>query len=345
MCFEGPKSSDRPMVHYRTQPHLRLGALVQASAPRDSHGAAAQAMVRGGEVMVERLPVRVGDHVFRSDIAFIAGRPKAPVVLVFPNYAGKKQFDVDQAVFLARLGYVGVAVDIYGESSEYKAVDRNPNKDSSEEAVVKHWRGAFNSMNELLRNPAELHRRMDSTLRAAREHHSAHPTMAGGIGYCFGGVCVLEAVRAGLDLQGVVSFHGLLQSKPIFIPGVSEGEEKDFDFKVNPVPPVSARGYATWCKVVVENGDEDHLVSDKSIAEWKKEFNKHNVDWRFHNHAKTPHGFALPPGVWATGYNEAADRRSTLSMISLFSEVWPEVHPDLSVRRNAAGTLLQPAKF
>lgn len=43
-------------------------------------------------------------------IAYVAGRPPGPVVMVHHNYAGSKQFDVDQAAFLARCGYVGVAI-------------------------------------------------------------------------------------------------------------------------------------------------------------------------------------------------------------------------------------------
>ena len=60
------------------------------------------------------------------------------------------------------------------------------------------------------------------------------------------------------------------------------------------------------------------------------------------NHAKTPHGFALAPGVFSTAYHELADRRSTLSMLSLFAEVWPE-YPQFAVERNACGTVLGQA--
>ena len=49
-----------------------------------------------------------------------------PVVLVLPNYAGMKQFDKDQAVFLAKLGYIGLAVEVFHETEDYKYADRNP---------------------------------------------------------------------------------------------------------------------------------------------------------------------------------------------------------------------------
>ena len=39
-----------------------------------------------------------------------------PVVLVIHNYQGLKFFDVDVAEYLARIGYVGVAIDMYGNT-------------------------------------------------------------------------------------------------------------------------------------------------------------------------------------------------------------------------------------
>jgi hypothetical protein len=59
-------------------------------------------------------------------------------------------------------------------------------------------------------------------------------------------------------------------------------------------------------------------------------------------HSRTPHGFALAPGMWATGYHEDADRRSTLSMLRLFAEVWPDF-PQHPVTVNACGTVLRQA--
>lgn len=339
MCFDGPKPSDRPSVHYKTQAHLRLDNSGRCQRFPQHIRSIHSSTTGGSTVRCESLPVTFEGYTYRSEIAFKEGSEKAPVILVFPNYAGKKQFDVDQAVFLAKLGYVGVAVDLYKETPEYSQQDRNPNKDTPEELVAKHWRGAFGSMNGLLRNPATLRGLMAATLATARGHSHAHPKYAGGIGYCFGGACVLECVRGGLDMQAVVSFHGVLQTFPLFIPGLMGGkkEEKEFDRKVNPAPFTK---YTSECKVLIENGDLDTIVPPPSIDAFKKEMDEQKVDWQFHNHAQTPHGFALPLGVWATDYNEAADRRSTLSMISLFVETWPEFSPDTSVSHNAAGAPL-----
>ena len=37
-------------------------------------------------------------------------------------------------------------------------------------------------------------------------------TKIGLIGFCFGGMAVIEAARSGQHLSGIVSFHGLLQN-------------------------------------------------------------------------------------------------------------------------------------
>ena len=73
-----------------------------------------------------------------------------------------------------------------------------------------------------------------------------------------------------------------------------------------------------------------------------EEFDTADIDWRFNNHAQTPHGFALSPGCYNNEYDEAADRRSTLSMLSLFAEVFPDV-PQQPVPSNACGTVLGQA--
>merc|ERR1712080_300263 len=95
--------------------------------------------------------------------------------------------------------------------------------------------------------------------------------------------------------------------------------------------------HSKMCKVLIENGDLDDAVPPESLAHWKKEMDECGIDWRFNNHAQTPHGFALAPGLISSAYVEAADRRSTLSMLSLFAEVWPDFR-QFPVECNACGT-------
>ena len=91
---------------------------------------------------------------------------------------------------------------------------------------------------------------------------------------------------------------------------------------------------------MIENGANDELVPNESKERFFAEMNEAGVDWVFNHHAHTPHGFALPPTIGPPGrLYEPADRRSTVSMLSLFRELFPQVTQN-PVRHNAAGTAI-----
>ena len=130
----------------------------------------------------------------------------------------------------------------------------------------------------------------------------------------------------------MVSFHGLLQT----------GEDP------NPARFGVLRPLVEHCKnhynkktvVVIENGADDELVPDKSKERFFIEMDEAGVDWVFHHHARTPHGFALPPSLGPPGkLYEPADRRSTQNMLGLLREIFPSV-PQNPVSKNAAGSLI-----
>ena len=143
-------------------------------------------------------------------------------------------------------------------------------------------------------------------------------------------MAVIEAVRGGLNLGGVVSFHGLLQTGEDPNParfGVERPPLKTCDntYNVNTI-------------ILIENGADDQLVPLESRHRFFDEMDAAGVDWVFHHHAKTPHGFALPATLGPPGrLHEATDRRSTVNMLSLFREIFPGV-PQNPVAHNAAGT-------
>ena len=351
MC--GPDDIAPPRKAYSTQPCL-------LPAPTSSDA-------KAGDLIVERFPVTFEGYEYRhAHIAYLKGRRPAPLVLVHPNYAGLKQFDIDQAAFLARCGYVGFAVDLYQETAEYAYSDRNPapggvlvsdtgstdpstgrypekqaflDTKQGRAAVRRHGKGAFDAYMRQLRQPKAWRGLMKAHLDVARAHPAVHPTLAGAVGYCFGGQCVLEQVRAGHPLQAVVSFHGLLHSRPTHAETPYDSLRRLTQAEYEREVDVPALAYNTRCKVLVEHGDLDPEVPRADYDAWRAEMDAAGIDWRFHNHARTPHGFALAPGVWSTAYTEAADRRSTLSMLSLFAEVWPDFE-QLPVATNACGTRL-----
>ena len=262
-----------------------------------------------------------------------------PLVLVFPNYAGAKEFDVDQAIFLAQMGYAAVSVDMYQDVEWYPKRLRNPTLESPHQDIVIHWKGAFRAYNSWQKDPRGWRDIMSLYLRKAREHPAVHPKHAAAIGYCFGGQCVLEMVRNGDKLDGVVSFHGLLQSDPILEPiELSKGINRR---ALRPEERASDENFNSNIKILIENGTLDEGAGPKEQALFWHEMETHNAeDVQFHDHFGADHGFALAPGVISSKYHELADRRSTISMLLLFVELWgPEYAPNVNVNTvNACGT-------
>ena len=118
-----------------------------------------------------------------------------PGVLVAHTIRGRTAFEESKATALAELGYVGFAIDVYGLSQQ-------PRDDAACRA----------QMEELLADRPELQNRMSLSMRVLQEQSPVDDSRIAAIGFCFGGLCVLDLARTGSDLAGVVSFHGLLDA-------------------------------------------------------------------------------------------------------------------------------------
>ena len=247
--------------------------------------------------------------------------------MVVHNFQGLKRFDVRVAEYLARLGYAGIAIDLYGDrvapeqrlwSANAQVWDRNLKTALAAMVELEADRPFFRGL---------LQAWLDEGLRQPGVDPATRPAS---IGYCLGGEAVLEAVRGGLDLAGVVSFHGLLQT--------GEGPGPSKVGITRPLPQPCEDQHNTGTVVQIENGANDHLVTPESRQRFIDEMDRAGVDWIFNDYANAPHGFALPGSVGAPGnLHEAADRRSTVAMLNLFREIFPMVE-QLPVSFNAAGT-------
>ena len=102
----------------------------------------------------------------------------------------------------------------------YSIADRSPNsqpgwrelpRERKQEIAASHMAGAFEHVNHCVYNPGFFRGSLGAYLEAGRAHPSVHATQAAAIGYCFGGMAILEMVRGGLAFDAAVSFHGVLQ--------------------------------------------------------------------------------------------------------------------------------------
>ena len=139
----------------------------------------------------------------KSYLAYAEGEEgKRPGVMVLPEWWGLNDYTRKRADMLAELGYVALAVDMYGDG---QTAD-NPND-------------AGRLMNGVLSDMSQAEARLEAALEYLQDHELVDSGRIAAIGYCFGGAMVLHAARTGMPLAAVVSFHGALGSAHKPAPG------------------------------------------------------------------------------------------------------------------------------
>ncbi len=212
---------------------------------------------------------------------------KMPAVIIVHEWWGLGEHVKNVADKLAEQGYVAFALDMYGGG-----------KFATESAEAKEWSG------EIKGDPALAKRRF----LAARDHllgpisddlpYSIDPDRLASIGFCFGGTVSLEMARAGVDLAGVVSFHGGLKSA---IPA------EDRDIKA---------------KILVCHGADDPHVPAEEVAAFQQEMRDAEADWQFIAYGNAVHSFTNPAADSESArYEERAAKRSFQAMLDFFEEV------------------------
>jgi dienelactone hydrolase len=210
-----------------------------------------------------------------------------PAVLVVPEWWGLNDYGMMRARELAKLGYIAMAVDMYGSG---KTAD---NPDSA---------GAF--AGPLYQNPQMAKTRIDAALAKLKSYSQTDSNNIAAIGYCFGGAMVLNTARMGLDVKGVVSFHGNLVGTPL---------NKDL----------------LKAKILVCHGAADPFVPAAEVATFKKQMDSVGIPYTFKEYANATHAFTNPNAT-AMGekfkipikYNAAADSASWKDMKEFFTSLF-----------------------
>jgi dienelactone hydrolase len=158
----------------------------------------AQAAVVGEEVSYQS-----GDTTLKGYLARdTAIQGKRPGILVVHEWWGLNEYARERARQLAELGYVALAVDMYGDG---KTADHPDDAGKFASAVRS--------------NLPLMQARFEAARAFLNSQPDVDPQQNAAIGYCFGGGVVLAMARSGADLDAVVSFHGSLGGGGAVAPG------------------------------------------------------------------------------------------------------------------------------
>ena len=207
-----------------------------------------------------------------------------PTVLIVHDWSGCGEFVVNKAQELAKLGYLGFAVDMYG--------DGKTGETTEEKSAL---------MQPLINDRAILRARIIAALDAVAAMPEVDPQRIAIIGYCFGGLCALDLARSGAALCGAVSFHGLL-NKPNALDNAS------IKAKI-----LALHGYDD--PMVLPAAVQD-FCAEMTVAhvDWQMHVYG-NTQHAFSN----PKANDIAAGIV---YNSVADKRSWLAMLNFLHEIF-----------------------
>jgi dienelactone hydrolase len=208
-----------------------------------------------------------------------------PCVLINHAWGGLDGFAQDQAIQMAALGYVGFALDNYGDGALPETTDEK-----------------MALMGPLKEDRAALLKRLKAGVKAASALEQVDADHLAAIGFCFGGLCALDMARAGLDLKAAISFHGLLDAP-------KGAKPKKMKSKI-----LVAHG---WDDPMVPHSQVTDFASEMSASKCE--------DWQFLGFGNTTHAFMVPEAndkKLGLKYHEKNAQRAALVSQDLLNEVF-----------------------
>lgn len=212
----------------------------------------------------------------------IAGQ--RPLVLIHHAWGGRDEFVADKARKLAEMGYLAFATDMYGKGIRGSGPEENARL-----------------MQPFMHDRAKLQRRLLAALANAKLLPWADNKRIAALGFCFGGLCALDLARTGVDIAGVIAFHGLF------------------------VPPANLPSPKIKAKVLALHGHDDPMVPVEQVIALQAELTAAGADWQIHIYGNTMHAFTNPLAndpSFGTVYRADADRRSWQAARNFLAEIF-----------------------
>jgi len=242
----------------------------------------------GAELQTKEVGYKQGKTELSGFFAWDAqAKGKRPGVIVVHEWWGHNPHARNQAIRLAKAGYVGFALDMYGKGK-----------------VTTHPPDAQAFMAEATQDPQVVKARFLAALDVLRNDPHVDPERIAAIGYCFGGGVVLAMARQGMDLDAVVSFHGSIGTQQPAAPGAVKARLLVLNGADDGM--VTAEQIEAFKKEMTAAGAKYEFVN---LAHAKHSFTNPDAD---------------KVGMPALAYNEGADKASWDAMLKLFAEVFPK---------------------
>jgi dienelactone hydrolase len=236
----------------------------------------------------EEVTYKVGAKDFKGYLAYDdAASAKRPGVIVVHEWWGYNEYARKRADMLAQLGYVALAIDMYGEGKK-----------------ADHPNDAAAFMQEATKSEDVTQERFMAGYKVLENFKFTDPGRIAAIGYCFGGGTVLKMAMSGMDLAGVVSFHGAL-------------------------PDLKPKSGEVTAKILVCHGAEDQMVKPEQLASFKKSLDQAGADYQVKIYDGAKHSFTNPDADalaakfdMPVGYNAKADADSWKDMKDFLNQVF-----------------------
>jgi dienelactone hydrolase len=226
-----------------------------------------------------------GETALRGYLAMPATDQPVPGVLVAHDASGVNDHVNSRAAALTELGYAAFALDLYGVCGFPR-----------DEMVERHT--------QLVETPGLFLERATAGLRTLAAQPLVDASRLAAVGFCQGGITVLELARASAPILAAIGFH----------PGY--------------IRPNGSRDGPITARVLMMSGTEDPYASREDFAAFSTEMAAKARDWQLHLFGGVGHAFTDPaidalslPGM---AYDATADRLSwamTRTLLEICFEV------------------------
>jgi dienelactone hydrolase len=215
-----------------------------------------------------------------------AAHGKRPGVLVCHEWWGLNDYIRGRARQLAQLGYVALALDMYGNG-----------------ATARDHHEAGQLMNALMTNPDAMGR-VQAAVDVLRNHANCDGGKLASIGFCMGGAMSLQMPFAGVPVRAVAAFHAVL----------------------GPATPTAPKPIDAQTKIIVFTGADDPMATHEQVGAFVDAMRKANADYQVVIHGGARHAFTNPDadkkGLPPLKYDAKADRRSWRMLENFLEEAF-----------------------